>query len=215
MKQAELKKKATAAFRLLKKMHPNARIELVFDGPLELMVATILSAQCTDVRVNLITADLFKKYTKPEDYLAVPIEELEGDIHSAGFFRQKAKSITGAVKSIIENHKGQVPQEMDDLTKLPGIGRKTANVILGNAFGVPGIAVDTHVGRVSRRLGLTVKTDPVKVESALGELFPRKEWTLLSHTLIFHGRYHCKARKPLCDGCLLTKLCDFYREGEK
>jgi endonuclease-3 len=209
-----LKKKAVV-YRRLQKAHPDARIELKFKTPLELLVATLLSAQCTDVKVNEVTASLFKKYRKPEDYLRHPLSELEADIRPTGFFRQKAKSLRGAMEGMVDAFGGQVPDDMEGLTGLPGIGRKTANVILGNAFGVPAIVVDTHVARVSQRIGLTAQKNPEKIETALGELFPRKSWTQLSHLLIFHGRYICKARKPLCDRCSLTDVCDYFSQLRK
>ncbi len=209
----DLKKKAAVVYRRLQKAHPEARIELKFKTPLELLVATLLSAQCTDVKVNEVTASLFKKYRKPQDYLRRPLSELEADIRPTGFFRQKAKSLRGAMEGMVDAFGGKVPDDMEGLTGLPGIGRKTANVILGNAFGVPGIVVDTHVARVSQRIGLTAQKNPEKIETALGELFPRKSWTQLSHLLIFHGRYICKARKPLCDRCSLTDVCDYFREA--
>ena len=207
-----LKKKAGQVYAKLKKAHPDARIALTFKNPLELMVATILSAQCTDAKVNEVTRKLFKKYKKPKDYVSRPIEELEEDIHSTGFYKQKAKSLRGAMEGLIANFNGEVAADMDSLTSLPGIGRKTANVILGNAFEIPGIAVDTHVSRVSQRIGLTKETKPDKIEFALNELYPEKEWTRLSHVLIFHGRYTCKAKKPLCDKCSISSSCDYYKK---
>jgi len=197
-------------FRRLQLRHPQARIELVHDGSLELLVATILSAQCTDRRVNQVTASLFAKYRKPEDYLAVRQAELESDIRSLGFFRQKAKAIRGAMSVLLRDYGGQVPRAMELLTRLPGVGRKTANVILGNAFGIPGIAVDTHVIRLANRLGLTRHGEPEKIERDLQRFFAPKRWTLLSHLLIFHGRRVCKARKPLCAECCLNDLCRYY-----
>ena len=215
MEEADLKEKSAQVFKRLKKANPEARIELKFRSPLELLVATILSAQCTDVRVNQVTATLFKKYKKPADYLKVPAAELEDDIRSTGFYRQKAKSLRGVMEGLLENHKGTVPAEMDALTTLPGVGRKTANVVLGNAFHIPGIVVDTHVGRVSQRIGLSSKRQPDKIERDLNNLFPQKQWTQLSHILIFHGRYTCKARNPLCEECAVSGLCDFYAAGAK
>jgi len=204
------KELAGKIYRLLKKNRPDAGIELKYSTPLELLVATILSAQCTDIRVNLVATVLFKKYRAPEDYLSVPLSRLEREIKTTGFFRNKAKNIRGAMKYIIENHEGVVPRTMEELIKLPGVGRKTANVVLGNAFGIPGVVVDTHVSRVSQRIGFTEKKTPEKIEYDLSELFPKKEWTLLSHVLIFHGRYTCKARKPLCEKCPVSKMCDYY-----
>lgn len=215
MSQEELKKKARQVFALLRKLHPEAKIELRFGNSLELAVATILSAQCTDVKVNEVTAKLFLKYKAPVDYLTVPVEELEQDIRQTGFYRNKAKSLRGLAEQLLAKHGGKVPGDMESLTKLPGIGRKTANVILGNAFDVPGIAVDTHVTRLSQRIGLTAETDPVKIEYALNELIPSKDWTLFSHTMIFHGRYVCNARKPKCEQCNITAHCDFFRNSQK
>jgi endonuclease-3 len=209
---AEAKKKASIVYRRLKKAYPDAKIELKFSSSLELLVATILSAQCTDSRVNEVTSRLFKKYKKPQDYLKRPVTELEEDIRSTGFFHQKAKSLTGVMQALVEHHKGKVPADMDVLTGLPGIGRKTANVVLGNAFDIPGIVVDTHVGRVSRRIGLTSNKNPDKIEADLNGLFPMKEWVKLSHIFIFHGRYTCKAKKPLCHACAVPDLCDYYDE---
>ena len=211
----DLQKKAREVYRLLKKAHPDARIELNFSNPLELLVATILSAQCTDVCVNLVTTALFKRYRTPQDYLNVPVEELETDIRSTGFFRNKAKSIRGAASAINERFGGQVPATLDDLVTLPGVGRKTANVLLGNAFDTPGIVVDTHVSRVTQRIGLTHNEDPVKIEFDLMELLPQKDWTLFSHTIIFHGRRICVARKPRCETCPAAALCDCYQAGRR
>jgi endonuclease-3 len=207
-----LKKKAATVFKRLKKAYPDAQIELHYTNPLELLVATILSAQCTDVRVNQVTKKLFKKYKKPKDYLTRPLPELEEDIRSTGFFRQKAKSLQGVMEALIAEHQGSVPAKMEALTRLPGVGRKTANVILGNVFETPGIVVDTHVSCVSQRLGLTSQKNPDRIEGDLGELFPKKDWTQLSHIFIFHGRYTCKAKKPLCEKCSVVEHCDFYKK---
>lgn len=202
------KRLANEMLAVLTDRYPDAGCELVYANPLELTVAVVLSAQCTDARVNLITAALFNKYRTPGDYLAVPAEELENDIRSAGFFRRKAKSIRGIMTAVLEKHGGEVPRTMAELTALPGVGRKTANVIMGNAFNQPaGIAVDTHVGRVARRLGLTRHENPDKVEQDLVRLFPRERWTDINHILIFHGRYTCKSRKPLCGECPLAECC--------
>jgi len=192
---------------LLKKRYPDAACALHFKNPLELLVATILSAQCTDERVNKVTAELFKKYKTAEDYARVTQEVFEKDIRSTGFYKNKARSIINCCRKIAQVHGGKVPGTLDELVALDGIGRKTANVILGNAFGVPGITVDTHVKRVSYRLGLTEHQDPVKIEYDLMELVPRKEWTHFSHLIIFHGRYTCMARKPLCESCVIEPLC--------
>lgn len=202
---------ARLVFRRLSRRHAAARIELHFKNPVELLVATILSAQCTDRRVNQVTAELFRKYRRPEDYLAVPPQELEADIRSVGFFRQKTRSIRAALALIVREHDGCVPASMEALTRLPGVGRKTANVILGNAFGIPGIAVDTHVIRLSGRLGLSNHADPVKIERDLMALFPKKDWVQLSHVMIFHGRYICRARRPDCAQCPVTRWCRYYR----
>ncbi len=208
-----LRKKAREVYRKLRQAHPDARIELNFGNPWELLVATVLSAQCTDVRVNLVTADLFRKYRGPADYLRVPVAELENDIRSTGFFRNKAKSLRGAAQAVIERFGGHVPQTMEELVTVPGIGRKTANVLLGNAFDTPGVVVDTHVTRLTRRIGLTTNEDAVKIEFDLRELLPSKDWTQFSHTLIFHGRRVCLARKPRCETCPITSLCDCYQLG--
>jgi endonuclease-3 len=195
---------------ILKKTYPDAKIALNWDTPWNLLVAVILSAQCTDVRVNMVTKDLFKKYKKPQDYLDVEAEELQQDIRSTGFFRNKAKNIRGAAKKVIEDFKGRVPDTMDELLTIPGAGRKTANCILGNAYGVPGITCDTHVIRLSRRLGLSENKDPVKLEFDLMEIVPKHKfggWTMFSHYIIFHGRNICKARKPDCENCPLAKHC--------
>lgn len=192
----------------LQRAYPDAHCELNHSSPLELLVATILSAQCTDKRVNLVTADLFKKYRTAADYAAAPTGELETAIKTAGFFRAKAKNIQACCQKLVERHGGQVPRTMAELVALNGVGRKTANVILGNAFGVnEGIVVDTHVARLSQRLGLTVETTPEKIEQALMKLVPREHWTLFSHWLIWHGRRRCAARKPDCAGCEIQALC--------
>jgi endonuclease-3 len=197
----------------LTERHADAHIELVFTNPLELTVATVLSAQCTDTKVNQVTAGLFKKYRKPEDYLQVPAEELEADIRPTGFFRQKTKSIRGIMQALLEKYNGQVPQEMAELIALRGIGRKTANVIRGNAFGLRGMVVDTHVRRVTNRLGLTKSEDPEKIEQELMKLFPERDWTQLSHVFIFHGRYVCNARKPKCDECPVSTKCVYFQNN--
>ena len=201
------KKKAEKIISLLKKRYPDARCTLDFKNPLELLVATILSAQCTDERVNKVTKDLFKKFKRAEDYAKSKPEILENDIRSTGFYKNKTKSIVRCCKKIVEKYKGKVPSSMEELVNLGGVGRKTANVILGNAFGIPGMVVDTHVKRVTHRLGLTENQDPVKVEYDLMELIPQKEWTQFSHLIIFHGRNICIARKPLCAECGLKKFC--------
>jgi len=205
------KRKIQKIISFLRKMHPQAQCELVHTNPLELLVATILSAQCTDERVNLVTKDLFRKYRTARDYASAPLNELEDAIRPTGFFRNKARMIRECTRGIVDRFGGKVPDKLNDLVSLPGLGRKSANVVLGTAFGVPGITVDTHVLRVSQRLGLTKQKDPVKVEFDLMELVPRKEWVAFSHLLIFHGRYICKARRPLCENCDLQKYCDFFQ----
>ena len=193
--------------RILAKTYPAAHCALHYENPLQLLIATILSAQCTDVRVNMVTPALFARYPDARAFASADPRELETAIQSTGFFRNKARNIISCCKALVEKHGGQVPCTMEELVPLPGIGRKTANVILGNAFDVPGITVDTHVGRVSRRLGLTKHTDAVKVERDLMELIPKKEWTMFSHRMIFHGRQICFARRPACDKCPLAKVC--------
>lgn len=200
--------------RALAEGYPDAHCKLDFTDPLELAVATILSAQCTDKRVNEVTPALFARYRTAADYAGADRAELEEYIRPTGFFRNKANSIMGLGAALVEKHAGQVPKRLVDLVQLPGVGRKTANVILGNAFGVPGITVDTHFGRLVRRWGWTTETDPVKVEKIIGELVSRKEWTMLSHWIIFHGRRVCHARKPACGACFLAKECPSYGEGE-
>lgn len=192
----------------LPRIYPGAHCELNFSNPLELLVATILSAQCTDKRVNLVTPALFARCRTASDYADIPQEELEGIVRTTGFFRSKAASIRGAARDIVAKHAGEVPRTMLELVALPGVGRKTANVVLGNAFGIDdGVVVDTHVTRLSRRLRLTSRTDPAKIEADLVRLFPRAVWTPLSHWLIFHGRRRCFARKPDCAGCELRDIC--------
>jgi endonuclease-3 len=192
---------------ILKKTYPNARTALNFANPLELLIATILSAQCTDVRVNMVTKNLFKKYKSTKDWAKADIKEIETDIKSTGFYHNKAISIKGACTKIIEQFCGRVPDTIEELTTLPGVGRKTANVVLGNAFGKPAIACDTHVIRLSRRLQLSANSDPVKLEFDLAEIVPEKDWTVFSHLLILHGRNICKARRPECKICPIEKYC--------
>jgi endonuclease-3 len=194
---------------ILKRLYPQAKCSLDHRNPLELLVATILSAQSTDERVNIVTRNLFKKYRTANDYADAPQEQLEKDIHSTGFFRNKAKSLRGMGQAIVERFGGKVPRTMEDLTSLPGVGRKTANVVLGNAFGQNvGIVVDTHVTRVAKRLGLTRHAvDAVKIEQDLVKIIPQPDWTLFSHLLIFHGRQICQARKPKCPQCPLLSNC--------
>ena len=192
----------------LKAEYPDARTELDWSNPLELLVATILSAQTTDVQVNRVTESLFSKYRTAEDYADSTPDELEEDIRPTGFYRNKARSLRGMASALVEEHGGEVPRTMSELVALPGVGRKTANVVLGNAFGTnEGIVVDTHVRRVSGRLGLTESRDPVKIEQELMRLVPEGDWTIFSHLLILHGRRTCKARKPDCPNCILNDIC--------
>lgn len=192
----------------LQKAYPAAHCELNFSNPLELLVATILSAQCTDKRVNIVTAELFKKYKTAADYASGPLPELEEMVKTAGFFRNKAKNIQACCRALVEKYGGKVPRTMDELHALDGVGRKTANVVLGNAFDINvGIVVDTHVTRLANRLGLTKQTDAVKIEQELVKLVPQAQWTLFSHWLIWHGRRRCDARKPVCVGCEIAPLC--------
>jgi endonuclease-3 len=191
-----------------KKAYPDAKCSLNYSNAFELLVATILSAQCTDERVNFVTKTLFKKYPKPQNYLGVPEEELQNDIRTTGFFRNKTKSIRGASKMILENFGGKVPSTMDELLKLPGVARKTANVVLGNVFHIAdGVVVDTHVRRVSQRLALTKQSDPEKIEQDLMKLIPKKDWIHFSHMIILHGRHICKAQRPDCANCIVNDLC--------
>ena len=204
----ELKTRTRDLIRRLKRAYPDAKCSLNHSNPFELLVATILSAQCTDERVNIVTADLFRKYTKPEDYLNVSPRELEKDIQSTGFFRNKTKSIQGTSKVLTEEYGGQVPHTMDELLELPGVARKTANVVLGNAFDIKaGVVVDTHVTRLSHRLRLTQEKTAEKIERELIPIVPKKDWVMFPHLMIAHGRKICKARNPLCAECPVEKLC--------
>ncbi len=206
--KSQLKERTKEIIRLLKRAHPDAHCALNHSSAFELLIATILSAQCTDERVNIVTADLFRKYRRPEDYLKVPAVELQQDVRTTGFFRNKTKSIQGACKMLVEEFGSEVPRTMDELLKLPGVARKTANVVLGVAYGIAaGVVVDTHVSRLSQRLRLTKHKDAGKIEADLMELVPRKDWIIFSHLLIFHGRRVCKARRPLCEQCVVEKLC--------
>jgi endonuclease-3 len=203
----DLKNRAGRIVRNLAKLYPDAHCALHYENPLQLLIATILSAQCTDVRVNMVTPALFARYPNARAFAEAEQGELETAIQSTGFFRNKARNIIACCRQIQEKHDGQVPNTMEELVQLLGVGRKTANVILGNAFGVPGITVDTHVLRLSKRMGFTRNTDADKVEQDLMTLIPQKEWTMFSHRMIFHGRQVCFARKPNCEGCLLAEVC--------
>ena len=198
---------ARSIYRILTKEYPDAKCELDFNSPLELLVATVLSAQCTDVRVNAVTPVLFNRFPTLETLAAAKVSEVEEIIYSTGFFRSKAKNIKELANKILNDFGGEVPNDLAKLITLPGVGRKTANVVLGNAFGIPGLTVDTHFGRLSRRFGWSTATDPVKVENDVAKLIPEKEWTWLSHKLIWHGRRICHSRKPECGICPLAKLC--------
>ncbi|MEP6945219.1 MAG: endonuclease III [Acidobacteriota bacterium] len=204
----DIKARTNEVIRRLKKEYPDAHCALVHTSPFELLIATILSAQCTDERVNIVTAVLFRKYRGPQDFLNVSAEELEKDIYSTGFFRNKARNIQAASKRLLEEYQGEMPRTMDEMLTLGGVARKTANVVLGNAFGIAsGVVVDTHVGRLSQRLGLTTNATPEKIEDDLKVLVPKKHWVMFPHWLIFHGRQICKARKPNCNECVLADIC--------
>jgi endonuclease-3 len=205
--KTEVAERVKKILPILEKLYPAAKTALDFKNPLELLIATILSAQCTDVRVNIVTESVFKKYKSAADWAKADIKEIESDIKSTGFYHNKAVSIKNTCKEIDQRFDGSVPDTMEQLTTLPGVGRKTANVVLGNAFGVPALACDTHVIRLSRRLQLSVNSDPVKLEFDLAEIIPKKSWTLFSHLLIFHGRNVCFARKPDCPDCRIAKFC--------
>ena len=211
-----LKKKvrAKAIYRQLTKNYPNVRCELDYNSAFQLLVATVLSAQCTDKRVNQTTPALFKKYPNPKKMAKADLKDIQSLVKSTGFYRAKSKNIKGLSNKIMEDFDGDVPSNLDDLITLPGVGRKTANVVLGHAFGIPGITVDTHFGRLSRRFGWSKQNDPVKVEFEVGELIPEKEWTNLSQRMIWHGRRVCHSRKPACGACPLAKLCPSYGIGE-
>ena len=202
------KDRAPEVVKLLVRDYPQATVALEFTAPLEMLVATILSAQCTDERVNKVTKSLFRKYASPQDYLRVPEAELANDIRPTGFFNQKARAIRGSCSRIVDVYGGQVPSTMEDLLTLPGVARKTANIVLGNSFGVvEGIAVDTHVRRLTQRLGFTTEKDPDKIERDLMALLPRRQWFSFTYKLIDHGRAVCKARKPVCEECVVNQLC--------
>jgi len=209
MKKQSDQKRVKEIIRLLSKEIPDSTIALKFSNPFELLIATVLSAQCTDVKVNQVTVGLFKKYRSARDYAESNLAKLEEEIRPTGFYRNKAKSIQKCCRELEKRFGGEVPNTLEDLVTLPGVGRKTANVILGNAFGIPGIVVDTHVRRVSQRIGLTRNDDPVKIEFDLMEIVPKEEWTHFSNLLVWHGRKTCVARKPLCGICPIRKWCDY------
>ena len=210
----EKKVRAKVIYRQLSKNYPNVRCELDYKNAFQLLVATVLSAQCTDKRVNQTTPALFKKYPNPQKMAKADLRDIQKLVKSTGFFRAKAKNIKGLSNKIMEEFDGNVPSNLEDLITLPGVGRKTANVVLGHAFGIPGITVDTHFGRLSRRFGWSKQKNPVKVEFEVGELIPEKEWTNLSQRMIWHGRRVCHSRKPACGACALAKLCPSYGIGE-
>ena len=207
MKSKSEEARSQEILKRLKKEYPVVQIALEFGSPFQLLISTILSAQCTDERVNLVTKSLFKKYKKPEDYLHVTNTELEKDIFSTGFYKQKTKSIKNCCMALLDNYNGKVPRDFDSLNSLPGVGRKTASVVAGNAFGIPAIAVDTHVKRLSNLMGFVISENPDKIEERLKELFPKKEWINLGHYLMNHGRKVCIARRPKCLECVVGKLC--------
>lgn len=210
MKQTN-KNIAVKIFDILKKEYPKIKPALEFSNPFELLIATILSAQCTDERVNIVTKPLFKKYKTPGDFVKLSNDQLEKEIYSTGFYKQKAKSILACCNTLIENHKGKVPADFDELVKLPGVGRKTASVIAGNAFGIPAIAVDTHVKRLPNLLGFVSSQNPDKIEIELKELLPKSYWINSSHLLAAHGRKICIANRPKCDHCVISDLCPSYK----
>ena len=204
---AKEKSTVTGVIAVFKKTYPDAECALTYSNAYELLVATVLSAQCTDKRVNMVTPAVFRKYPDPKALSLAKIEDVETLVRSTGFYKNKAKSLVGAAQAIIENHQGEVPAVLDELVKLPGVGRKTANVVLGNVFNIPGLVVDTHVGRLCRRLGFTRQNNPEKIEQEMMLLVPKKDWTLFSHLLISHGRSRCFARKPDCENCEAAELC--------
>ena len=207
-KNTQMKEKTKNILSLLKKQYPRVKCALNFKDPLELLIATILSAQCTDIRVNKVTEALFKKYKNVKAYANASLKEFEKDIYSTGFYRNKAKNIISTCNILYKRYKGKVPRNFDELMHLPGVARKTANCVMGNAFNIPsGVVVDTHVSRISQRLGLTKNTDPNKIEQDLIKILPKEEWIMFSHRLIWHGRKVCDARKPKCEICTLNKLC--------
>lgn len=209
-----LTRRARKIYRALVERYPYAHCELDFENPLQLLVATVMSAQTTDVRVNMVTPAVFARYRTAADFAGADRTELETMIQSTGFYRAKTDSLIKLGTALVERFDGEVPPRLKDLVTLPGVGRKTANVVLGNAFGIPGITVDTHFGRLARRFGWTDEVDPVKVEHAVGALIPKKDWTMLSHVVIFHGRRTCHARMPACGACPVASLCPSFGEGE-
>lgn len=211
MPRKKTKKETVEILDLLMELHPNAHCELEHSSAFELLIATILSAQCTDVRVNIVTESMFKKYNTPEDFKNLSIKDIEKEIKTCGLYKSKAQKIKDTSTIIVDEFNGEIPDNLEDLVRLPGVGRKTAGVVLSNAFGVPAIAVDTHVFRVSNRIGIVNETTPEKTEFALMKAIPKDRWTHSHHLLIFHGRRICKARKPECENCNITNYCNFYK----
>lgn len=203
------KEKVQNIIEEFEKLYPDADCSLEFKDPLQLLIATQLAAQCTDARVNIVTKELFKKYRDVEDFARADLKELEQDVKPTGFYHNKAKNIKNCCQQIIDNHNGQVPGTLEELLKLPGVGRKTANLVLGDIFGVPGIVVDTHAKRLSNRIGLTKNEDPTKIEFDLMKIVPKESWSKFCHQLVYHGRAVCNARKPACEGCTIRPYCDF------
>ncbi len=209
------KERVERIIELLEKMYPEADCSLEYNDPLQLMIATQLAAQCTDARVNIVTRDLFKKYRTVEDFANADLQELEQCIRSTGFYHNKAKNIIAACKMIMSDYGGNIPSDMESLLKLPGVGRKTANLLLSDYFGIPGIVVDTHAKRLSNRMGLVKEEDPEKIEYVLMDIIPTDKWGSFCHQLVFHGRAICNARKPLCEKCDISEFCDFYLNSNK
>ena len=212
---SEKRERAREIYNRLIEKYPDAGCSLSHRNPLQLLIATILSAQCTDARVNIVTRELFKKYRTAQDYASAPPEELEKAIHSCGFYRSKTRNIQRACRTLVERFNGEVPNNMDDLLSLSGVGRKTANVVLGDCFGINGVVVDTHCGRIARRLGFTRETDPIKVEQDLMKIWDKQTWSRYSHCMVFHGREICTARAPRCTECPLLDLCPYPKQAQK
>lgn len=204
------KERITEILNILERLYPRAECSLDFKSPLQLLISTQLAAQCTDARVNIVTKDLYQKYKSAEDFANADIKELEEDIKSTGFYRNKAKNIIGCCKILVEKYNGNIPDNLDEMLKLPGVGRKTGNLVLYEVFGIPGIVVDTHAKRLSNRIGLTQNEDPEKIEYDLQKVIPKDQWADFCHKLVFHGREVCKARKPECENCEISYLCDYY-----
>ena len=211
MPRKKTKKEVNEILDLLSELHPNAHCELVHSSPFELLIATILSAQCTDVRVNIVTEELFKKYNTPKDFKNLSIEEIEKEIKTCGLYKSKAKKIKETSSILVDKYNSELPDTLEELITLPGVGRKTAGVVLSNAFGIPAIAVDTHVFRVSNRIGIVKEKTPEKTEFALMKAIEKERWTHSHHLLIFHGRRICKARKPECENCNIREYCNYYK----